>query len=65
VALTIAVPRCGRSLKDGLALALGQHRSAERKPARGRDEGVALTADIIELAKTYGRCGYQNAADYG
>ena len=39
--------------------ALGQHRSTQRKPARGRDDEVALTADIIELAKTYGRYGYR------
>jgi transposase InsO family protein len=39
--------------------ALGQHRSTERKPARGRDDEAALTADVIELAKTYGRYGYR------
>lgn len=39
--------------------ALGQHRSTQRKPARGRDDETALTADIIELAKTYGRYGYR------
>ncbi|MEI7791846.1 MAG: IS3 family transposase [Alphaproteobacteria bacterium] len=39
--------------------ALGQHRSTQRKPARGRDDEAALTADIIELAKTYGRYGYR------
>ena len=38
---------------------LGQHRSTQRKPARGRDDEAALTADIIELAKTYGRYGYR------
>ena len=27
--------------------ALGQHRSTQRKPARGRDDEAALTADII------------------
>lgn len=37
--------------------ALGQHRSTQRKLARGRDDEAALTADIIELAKTYGRYG--------
>jgi len=39
--------------------ALGQHRSTQRKSARGRDDEAALTADIIELAKTYGRYGYR------
>ena len=39
--------------------ALGQHRSTQRKPASGRDDEAALTADIIELAKTYGRYGYR------
>jgi transposase InsO family protein len=39
--------------------ALGQHRSTQRKPARGRDDEAALTADIIELARTYGRYGYR------
>ena len=38
---------------------LGQHRSTQRKPARGRDDEAALTADVIELAKTYGRYGYR------
>lgn len=38
---------------------LGQHRSTQRKPARGRGDEAALTADIIELAKTYGRYGYR------
>ena len=37
---------------------LGQHRSTQRKAARGRDDEAALTADVIELAKTYGRYGY-------
>ena len=38
---------------------LGQHRSTQRKPPRGRDDEAALTADTIELAKTYGRYGYR------
>lgn len=38
---------------------LRQHRSTERKPPRGRDDEAALTADVIELAKTYGRYGYR------
>jgi transposase InsO family protein len=38
---------------------LRQPRSTQRKPPRGRDDEAALTADIIELAKTYGRYGYR------
>lgn len=38
---------------------LGQHRSTQRKPPRGRDDEAALTADVIELAKAYGRYGYR------
>lgn len=39
--------------------ALGQHRSTQRKPPRTPDDEAALTADIVELAKTYGRYGYR------
>ena len=38
---------------------LRQHRSTQRKPPRGRDDEAALTADIIALAKAYGRYGYR------
>ncbi len=38
---------------------LGQHRSTQRKVPRMPDDEVALTADIIELAETYGRYGYR------
>lgn len=38
---------------------LGQHRSAQRKVPRGADDEVALTADIVDLAKRYGRYGYR------
>jgi putative transposase len=38
---------------------LCQHRSTQRKPAKARDDEAALTADIIELAKAYGRYGYR------
>ena len=38
---------------------LGQHRSTQRKLAKGRADEAALTADIIELARTYGRYGYR------
>jgi transposase InsO family protein len=39
--------------------ALGQHRSTQRKSPRGRDDEAQLTADIIELARRYGRYGYR------
>jgi putative transposase len=38
---------------------LGQHRSTQRKVPRAPDDERALTADIIELAKRYGRYGYR------
>ncbi|HVJ71375.1 MAG TPA: IS3 family transposase [Sphingomicrobium sp.] len=39
--------------------ALGQHRSTQRKTPRGRDDEEALTSDIVELARRYGRYGYR------
>jgi transposase InsO family protein len=39
--------------------ALGQHRSTQRKVPRGRDDEEQLTADLIELARKYGRYGYR------
>jgi len=39
--------------------ALGQHRSTQRKAPATPDDEVALTADIIELARQYGRYGYR------
>jgi len=42
--------------------ALGQHRSTQRKVPRGRDDERRLTADIIELARQYGRYGYRKVA---
>jgi len=38
---------------------LGQHRSTQRKAPRGAEDEAALTADIVELAKRYGRYGYR------
>lgn len=38
---------------------LGKHRSTQRKVPRGADDEEALTADIIELARQYGRYGYR------
>ena len=40
-------------------MALGQHRSTQRKTPRGHDDEDLLTADIIELARQYGRYGYR------
>lgn len=42
--------------------ALGQHRSTQRKAPRGFDDEEALTGDIIELARQYGRYGYRKIA---
>jgi putative transposase len=39
--------------------ALGQHRSTQRRAPTPPDDEVALTADIIELARQYGRYGYR------
>ena len=41
---------------------LGQHRSTQRKPPRGRDDEERLTADIIALARQDGRYGYRKVA---
>ena len=43
--------------------ALGQHRSTQRKIPRGREGEERLTADIIELARQYGRYGYRKIAE--
>jgi putative transposase len=42
--------------------ALGQHRSTQRKVPRGREDTERLTADVIELARQYGRYGYRKIA---
>jgi transposase InsO family protein len=39
--------------------ALGQHRSTQRKAPTTPDDEARLTADIIELARQYGRYGYR------
>ena len=43
--------------------ALGQHRSTQRKTPQGRDDEERLTADIVELARQYGRYGYRKIAE--
>jgi putative transposase len=42
---------------------LGQHRSTQRRVPRGRDNEERLTADIIALARQYGRYGYRKIAE--
>ena len=39
--------------------ALGQHRSTQRKAPRGREDEEQLTADLVELARQYGRYSYR------
>src|SRR4051794_34717604 len=39
--------------------ALGQHRSTQRKAPRGKADEEQPTADLIELARQYGRYGYR------
>lgn len=41
---------------------LGQHRSTQRRVPTGRDDEERLTADIIELARQYGRYGFRKIA---
>ena len=41
---------------------LGQHRSTQRHIACGRDDEDRLVADIIELARCYGRYCYRRIA---
>jgi len=48
-----------RSLKGGPARPWASTGPPSARPARGRDDEAALTADIIELAKTYGRYCYR------
>jgi putative transposase len=38
---------------------LGQHRSTQRKRPRTADDEAASTADVVELARRYGRYGYR------
>ena len=41
---------------------IGQHRSTQRKLSQGKADEAILTADIIELARAYGRYGYRRIA---
>ena len=42
---------------------LGQHRSTQRRVPTGPDDEERLTADIVELARRYGRLGYRKIAE--
>ena len=42
---------------------LKQHRSTQRKIPKGRDDEAALTADIVAVARQYGRYGYRKVAE--
>jgi putative transposase len=42
---------------------LGQHRSTQRRIPTGPDDEERLTADIVELARQYGRYGYRKIAE--
>ena len=41
---------------------LGQHRSTQRNPPQSKSDEAHLRADIIELARQYGRYGYRRIA---
>jgi hypothetical protein len=43
-------------------MALGRHRSTQRKVPCGQVDEKRLTADIVELARQYGRYGYRKIA---
>ena len=58
--------RCLDHVKERLGISerracrtLGQHRSTQRQYPSGPSDEASLTADIIELARTYGRYGYR------
>ena len=58
--------RCIDHVKERLGISerracrtLGQHRSTQRQYPSGPADEASLTADIIELARTYGRYGYR------
>ena len=42
---------------------LGQHRSTQRLVPKGHDDEERMTADIVELARQYGRYGYRKVAE--
>ena len=61
--------RCIDQVRDKLGVSerracrvLGQHRSTQRHVPRGREDEERLVADMIELARLYGRYGYRRVA---
>ena len=50
------------SRNAALAGCWGQHRSTQRRIPRGRDDEDRLVADMIALARQYGRYGYRRIA---
>ena len=48
--------------KRRICRVLGQHRSTQRRPPRGRADEEQLVADMIELTRQYGRYGYRRIA---
>ena len=54
--------RLGVSERRACRVLGGQHRSAQRHVPRGRDDEDRLVADMIELARRYGRYGYRRIA---
>lgn len=56
----LALQSCKRCLSERrVCRPLGQHRSTQRKVPQGRPDEEQLTADLIELARQYGRYGYR------
>ena len=41
---------------------MGQHRSTQRHVSHGRTDEARLVADMIELARQFGRYGYRRIA---
>ena len=61
--------RCIDQVRDKLGVSerracrvLGQHRSTQRHVPRGKEDEERLVADMIELARQYGRYGYRRIA---
>ena len=52
------VRKLGVSERKACAV-LGQHRSTQRKAPRSVEYEASLTAEVVELAKRYGRYGYR------
>ena len=51
-----------KSLSVVSVVVLGQHRSTQRRLPQGRSDEERLVADMIELARQYGRYGYRRVA---